>query len=105
MVDEFIDVNCGEKQFMKVWNLYMMENKLVIIIFTARNILTCYYRIMADKQMPQACLTFAKEKKQELKEKSILYNLVTHIIYMCDIGLVPPCTLTEVIRVIQNDSP
>ena len=29
MVDEFIDVNCGEKQFMKVWNLYMMENKLV----------------------------------------------------------------------------
>lgn len=88
MVDEFIDVNCGEKQFMKVWNLYMMENK-----------------IMADKQMPQACLTFAKEKKQELKEKSILYNLVTHIIYMCDIGLVPPCTLTEVIRVIQNDSP
>ena len=37
MVDEFIDVNCGEKQFMKVWNLYMMENKLVIIIIYCKN--------------------------------------------------------------------
>lgn len=27
MVDEFIDVNFGEKQFMKTWNSYMMENR------------------------------------------------------------------------------
>ena len=27
MVDEFIDVNFGEKQFMKVWNSYMMDHK------------------------------------------------------------------------------
>ncbi len=29
MVDEFIDVNYGEKQFMKVWNSYMMEQRLM----------------------------------------------------------------------------
>ncbi len=31
MVDEFIDVNFGEKQFMKVWNSYMMDHRFVKI--------------------------------------------------------------------------
>lgn len=27
MIDEFTDVNSGEKEFMKLWNNFAMENK------------------------------------------------------------------------------
>lgn len=29
MIDEFTDVNAGEKEFMKLWNGFAMENKCV----------------------------------------------------------------------------
>ena len=29
MIDEFTDVNSGEKEFMKMWNNFTLENKYV----------------------------------------------------------------------------
>ena len=29
LIDEFTDVNDGEKQLMKLWNLHLMKNRLV----------------------------------------------------------------------------
>ena len=33
LIDEFSDVNDGEKQLMKLWNLHLMRNRLVVTRF------------------------------------------------------------------------
>lgn len=63
------------------------------------------FRALADKQVPQACLLFAHQKKDDLANKRLLHNFISHLIYMCDIGLVTPSTLTEVTRFLYNDNP
>lgn len=60
------------------------------------------YRSIADKQLPNFCLRFAHVRKQELEEKRLKYNFISHVIYMCDIGLVPPSTITEVNKALHS---
>ena len=59
-----------------------------------------FIRILADKQVSSICILFAKQKKKELLEKHIVYNFISHVIYICDIGLIPTATLTEVVKVL-----
>ena len=32
LIDEFTDVNDGEKELMKLWNLHLMKNRLVFVL-------------------------------------------------------------------------
>ena len=73
MIEDFTDVNRGEKELMKLWNLYAMENSLI-----------------ADKQVPIHCLKFAQEQRQTIKDKGIVHNFMAHLISLCDYGLIPP---------------
>lgn len=52
--------------------------------------------------MLQICLMFAREKLDELKEKNIVHNFISHIVYMCDIGLVPSSIIREICRIISE---
>ena len=54
-----------------------------------------YYRLIATKQLPAACLMFACEKKEELIEKGIVQNFMTHLIALCDTGLINPAVLKD----------
>jgi polycomb protein SUZ12 len=85
MVDDFIDVNEGEKSFMKIWNFFIMDHKII-----------------ADKQVSEICLLFAKNKKTELASNNVTYNFISHIIYMCDIGLISPTTLLKIIDILHS---
>ena len=60
-------------------------------------------RILADKQIPQTCIKFAKERLDELKEKNIVYNLMSHVTYMCDIGLIPSTAIREIFKIVTED--
>ncbi|RZC35835.1 VEFS-Box domain containing protein [Asbolus verrucosus] len=49
MIDEFTDVNEGEKELMKMWNLHVMK-----------------YGFVGDCQIPLACQMFVQHKGKEL---------------------------------------
>lgn len=52
-------------------------------------------RIIADKQIPLACIKFAEQRGQLLREKGLVPNFLSHMINLFDFGLVSPSTLRE----------
>ena len=61
-------------------------------------------RLIAAKQIPAACLSFAHEKKEELIEKGIVQNFMTHLIALCDIGLINPTVLKDSMTAVYTTS-
>jgi polycomb protein SUZ12 len=45
MIDEFTDVNEGEKELMKMWNLHVMKHGLVLLYFFASQKMKASYKI------------------------------------------------------------
>lgn len=73
LIDEFTDVNEGEKELMKMWNLHCFK-----------------YAYISDCQIPQACQTFVEEHGQELIEKRLVKNFEIHLVNMFDFSLITP---------------
>ncbi|XP_047485478.1 polycomb protein suz12-A-like isoform X2 [Penaeus chinensis] len=71
MIDEFSDVNEGEKELMKMWNLHVMK-----------------YNFVGDSQIPLACSMFLESHGTELLRKSLYRNFVLHMISLHDFGLI-----------------
>uniref|UniRef100_A0A8C1YMH7 Polycomb protein suz12-A n=1 Tax=Cyprinus carpio TaxID=7962 RepID=A0A8C1YMH7_CYPCA len=70
-IDEFMDVNEGEKEVMKLWNLYVMKHGFI-----------------ADDQMNQACMLFVEQHGTTIIEKNLCRNVLLHLVSMHDFGLV-----------------
>ncbi|XP_070490372.1 polycomb protein suz12-A [Chironomus tepperi] len=81
MIDEFTDVNEGEKELMKLWNLHVMKHGFV-----------------GDCQIALACDLFLKEKGLELLEKNLYRNYIVHLSSMFNYGLISPQTIIGNIR-------
>lgn len=71
MIDEFTDVNEGEKEVMKMWNLHVMK-----------------YNFVGDCQIPLACSMFLEKHSAELLEKSLYRNFILHMISLYNFGLI-----------------
>lgn len=85
MIDEFTDVNEGEKELMKMWNLHIMRNGYV-----------------GDIQIPLACEMFLDMRGKELLEKNLYKNFVLHLCNFFDYGLISPETLYKTIQKLQR---
>uniref|UniRef100_A0A673IBX6 Polycomb protein suz12-A n=1 Tax=Sinocyclocheilus rhinocerous TaxID=307959 RepID=A0A673IBX6_9TELE len=70
-IDEFTDVNEGEKEVMKLWNLHVMKHGFI-----------------ADTQMNQACMLFVEQHGTTIIEKNLCRNVLLHLVSMHDFGLV-----------------
>lgn len=81
MIDEFTDVNEGEKELMKMWNLHVMK-----------------YNYVGDCQIPLACQMFLQIKGVELLEKNLYRNFVLHMCSLHDFGLLSPITLYQIVQ-------
>uniref|UniRef100_A0A9J8A7E8 SUZ12 polycomb repressive complex 2 subunit a n=2 Tax=Cyprinus carpio TaxID=7962 RepID=A0A9J8A7E8_CYPCA len=77
-IDEFTDVNEGEKEVMKLWNLHVMKNGFI-----------------ADNQMNQACLLFVEQHITTIIEKNLCQNILLHLVSMHDFGLVNTATIDK----------
>uniref|UniRef100_A0A8C2J1R2 SUZ12 polycomb repressive complex 2 subunit a n=1 Tax=Cyprinus carpio TaxID=7962 RepID=A0A8C2J1R2_CYPCA len=77
-IDEFTDVNEGEKEVMKLWNLHVMKNGFI-----------------ADNQMNQACLLFVEQHITTIIEKNLCRNILLHLVSMHDFGLVNTATIDK----------
>lgn len=85
MIDEFTDVNEGEKELMKMWNLHVMK-----------------YGFVGDCQIPLACSMFVQHKGKELLMKNLYRNFVVHMCSLFDFGLVSAVSLYQTIQKLQE---
>ncbi|CAA9995643.1 unnamed protein product, partial [Nesidiocoris tenuis] len=91
MIDEFTDVNEGEKEIMKMWNLHVMKHGFV-----------------GDCQIPLACSMFVDEKGEEILRKNLYRNFVLYMNTLQDFGLISPVTIfhvTQKLQAIIQDNP
>ncbi|XP_034951843.1 polycomb protein suz12-B isoform X2 [Chelonus insularis] len=85
MIDDFTDVNEGEKELMKMWNLHVMK-----------------YGYVGDCQIPLACQMFLEFKGKELLMKNLYRNFVLHMSSLFDFGLISPVILYQTIQKLQE---
>lgn len=82
MIDEFTDVNEGEKEILKLWNLHIMRN----------------YQYKGDHMMRQACLDFVESEGQKILSKNLSKNFTLHLANLYDFGLISSGDLLECMR-------
>ncbi|XP_030760874.1 polycomb protein suz12 [Sitophilus oryzae] len=85
MIDEFTDVNEGEKELMKLWNLHVMKHGFV-----------------GDCQIPLACQMFVQQKGEELLLKNLYRNFVLHLTSLFDFGLISAVCLYTTLQKLQQ---
>ncbi|KAK3091279.1 hypothetical protein FSP39_018564 [Pinctada imbricata] len=85
MIDEFTDVNEGEKELMKLWNLLIMK-----------------YNYIADCQIPEACQKFVEEHGQELICKNLYRNFIVHLINLFDFSLIRPDLVHRTVSMLDD---
>ncbi|KAL0993582.1 hypothetical protein UPYG_G00110060 [Umbra pygmaea] len=77
-IEEFTDVNEGEKEVMKLWNLHVMK-----------------YGYIADNQMNGACLAFVERCGTDIAQKNLGRNFLLHLVSMHDFNLVSTATIDQ----------
>lgn len=75
-IEEFTDVNEGEKEIMKLWNLHVMKHGFI-----------------ADNQMNSACLLFAEVHGPHIVQNDLCRNFLLHLVSMHDFNLVTTTTI------------
>uniref|UniRef100_A0A3Q3XPB3 Uncharacterized protein n=1 Tax=Mola mola TaxID=94237 RepID=A0A3Q3XPB3_MOLML len=89
-IEDFTDVNEGEKEIMKMWNLHVMKHGFI-----------------ADNQMNEACLLFAEQHGARIVQHNLCRNLLLHLISMHDFNLVSTLTIDRAmarLRLIQSQA-
>uniref|UniRef100_A0AAQ6A6Q5 Polycomb protein VEFS-Box domain-containing protein n=1 Tax=Amphiprion ocellaris TaxID=80972 RepID=A0AAQ6A6Q5_AMPOC len=87
-IEEFTDVNEGEKEIMKLWNLHVMKHGFI-----------------ADNQMNEACLLFAENHAAVIVKHSLCRNFLLHLISMHDFNLISTLTINQAmarLRLLQS---
>ncbi|MEQ2278868.1 Polycomb protein suz12 [Ameca splendens] len=87
-IEEFTDVNEGEKEIMKLWNLHVMKHGFI-----------------ADNQMNEACLLFTEHNAAVILERNLCRNLLLHLISMHDFNLITTLTIDRAVarlRLLQS---
>ncbi|XP_013860354.1 polycomb protein suz12-B isoform X1 [Austrofundulus limnaeus] len=90
-LDEFTDVNEGEKEVMKLWNLHVMKNGFI-----------------ADNQMNQAIMLFVEDCGAHIIRRNLCRNFLLHLVSMHDFNLVSTATIDRAmqrLRQIQDEMP
>ncbi|KAM9746245.1 LOW QUALITY PROTEIN: polycomb protein suz12-B-like [Menidia menidia] len=77
-IEEFTDVNEGEKEIMKLWNLHVMKHGFI-----------------ADNQMNAACLLFAERHGALIARRRLARNFLLHLISMHDFNLIGTRTVDQ----------
>uniref|UniRef100_A0A671X3J9 SUZ12 polycomb repressive complex 2 subunit a n=1 Tax=Sparus aurata TaxID=8175 RepID=A0A671X3J9_SPAAU len=77
-IEDFTDVNEGEKEIMKLWNLHVMKRGFI-----------------ADNQMNVACLLFAEHNAAHIVKHNLFRNFLLHLISMHDFNLITTQTIDQ----------
>ncbi|KAL1005959.1 hypothetical protein UPYG_G00066170 [Umbra pygmaea] len=97
-LEEFTDVNEGEKEVMKLWNLHVMKHGYVPK--------SCGF--IADNQMNQASMQFVDKCGAYIVRRNLCRNFLLHLVSMHDFNLVSVATIDRAmsrLRHIQDELP
>nr|XP_057904422.1 polycomb protein suz12-B-like isoform X2 [Doryrhamphus excisus] len=89
-IEDFTDVNEGEKEIMKLWNRHVMKHGFI-----------------ADHQLNEACLLFTELHSAHIIERNLCRNFLLHMISMHDFNLVTTLTIDRAmarLRLLQNQA-
>lgn len=86
MIEEFTDVNEGEKEILKLWNLHIMKN----------------YKYKGDGMMRRACLDFVDLEGQNVIAKNLSRNFILHLANLFDFGLISSRDVLECTRKLRK---
>ncbi|XP_052455309.1 polycomb protein suz12-B [Carassius gibelio] len=75
-IEEFTDVNEGEKEVMKLWNLHVMKNGFI-----------------CDNQMSQASMLFVENYGPYIIRRNLCRNFLLHLVNLHDFNLVTTATI------------
>ncbi|XP_067114910.1 polycomb protein suz12-B isoform X3 [Osmerus mordax] len=90
-LEEFTDVNEGEKEVMKLWNMHVMKHGFI-----------------ADNQMNQASMLFVEKCGAYIARRNLCRNFLLHLVSMHDFNLVSVATIDRAmarLRQIQEELP
>ncbi|XP_076328855.1 polycomb protein Su(z)12 isoform X2 [Tachypleus tridentatus] len=87
MIDEFTDVNEGEKDLMKMWNLHVMKHGFV-----------------GDCQISLACSMFVELHGHEVLRRNLYSNFLLHLANLFDFGLISASVVYRTITQLQRQA-
>ncbi|KAE8577484.1 hypothetical protein XENTR_v10004585 [Xenopus tropicalis] len=79
-IEEFSDVNEGEKEVMKMWNLHVMKHGFI-----------------ADNQMNHGCMLFVDNYGPQIIQKNLCRNFMLHLVSMHDFNLISITTIDKAV--------
>lgn len=85
LIDEFVDVNEGEREMMKLWNLHMLKT-----------------RFIGNDQIVRAVRSFIATKGFEILEKGLYRNCLLHLTSLADYDLLTAAELHEAVCTLQS---
>ncbi|EDM05401.1 rCG35439, isoform CRA_b [Rattus norvegicus] len=84
-IEEFSDVNEGEKEVMKLWNLHVMKHGFI-----------------ADNQMNHACMLFVENYGQKIIKKNLCRNFMLHLVSMHDFNLISIMSIDKAVTKLRE---
>lgn len=84
-INDFADVNEGEKEFMKLWNLHCLK-----------------YNFVADSQIYTACEMFINLNVNTLLKMSLIQNFILHLVNLNDYDLLKKNSLVKLIECLYD---
>ncbi|XP_064602892.1 polycomb protein suz12-like isoform X2 [Liolophura sinensis] len=85
MIDDFSDVNEGEKELMKLWNVHVMKHNYI-----------------SDCQLPVACKEFVAEHGPSIIQRKLCKNFLLHLVNLFDFSLIRPEVVHRTYAMLQN---
>ena len=85
LINEFADVNDGEKNIMRLWNLHCL-----------------HYNFIADSQVYYACELFIKEQTHNLIHLNLFNNFLLHLANLFDYGLLKPHQIIKLTDILHE---
>ncbi|CDS39627.1 polycomb protein suz12 A [Echinococcus multilocularis] len=82
-VEEFTDVNKGEKEFMQIWNAFLLS-------------IRPSETVVSDSQMGHLLLAFVQRYGDRLHRRRLRNNFILHLANLYDYGLVAPSFMRKV---------
>lgn len=84
LIDDFTDVNEGEKEMLKIWNLHAMKHNFV-----------------GYSQMPLACEMFVDEHGDEILTKNLYRNFLLHLTNLHDYDMLTAGEIHSIVKRLQ----
>lgn len=85
MINDFVDVNDGEKGIMKLWNLFVLKHAFV-----------------GDTQIPAAVVAFVETHGEFIIENNLYRNCIIHLSNLFDYGLISVKEQFKAIQILRQ---